>query len=165
MADRFNWKDVAEFVGIGAIVASLIFVGMQMRQAQEIAIADGYSELSSSMFARSDLIYTYSPLIAKANSDEQLSDAEAIALKDFVDAMWKSTNFAWRRWELLDLQRAGPVTDLSHFLCQNPGLIRIWIDQSNGFMGVTNEERARSSDDTARFFRAVDVAIDNRCGE
>ncbi len=33
-----NWKDIAELIGIGAIVASLIFVGLQMQQSQEIAI-------------------------------------------------------------------------------------------------------------------------------
>ena len=37
-----NWKDVAELIGIAAIVASLIFVGLQMRQSQEIAMAEQY---------------------------------------------------------------------------------------------------------------------------
>lgn len=37
-----NWKDIAELVGIAAIVASLVFVGLQMRQSQEIAIAAQY---------------------------------------------------------------------------------------------------------------------------
>ena len=32
-----NWKDSAELVGIAAIVASLIFVGIQLRQEQRIA--------------------------------------------------------------------------------------------------------------------------------
>ena len=39
-----NWKDVAELIGIAAIVASLIFVGLQMKQSQEIAIAGQYHE-------------------------------------------------------------------------------------------------------------------------
>ena len=39
-----NWKAVAEFVGIAAIVASLIFVGLQLKQSQEIAIAAQYQE-------------------------------------------------------------------------------------------------------------------------
>jgi len=39
-----NWKTIAEFVGMAAIVASLIFVGLQMKQAQEIAIATQYQE-------------------------------------------------------------------------------------------------------------------------
>jgi hypothetical protein len=40
---KFNdWKNVAELIGIAAIVASLIFVGLQLKQSQEIAIADQY---------------------------------------------------------------------------------------------------------------------------
>ena len=39
-----NWKDVAELMGITAIVASLIFVGLQLKQSQEIAIATQYHQ-------------------------------------------------------------------------------------------------------------------------
>ena len=39
-----DWKDIAELVGIAAIVASLVFVGLQMRQAQKIAVAAQYHE-------------------------------------------------------------------------------------------------------------------------
>lgn len=35
-------KEIAELIGIAAIVASLIFVGIQMRQTHEIAIANQY---------------------------------------------------------------------------------------------------------------------------
>ena len=38
------WKDTVELFGIGAIVASLIFVGMQLKQSQEIAIASQYHQ-------------------------------------------------------------------------------------------------------------------------
>ena len=37
IVNRANWKEIAEFVGIIAIVASLIFVGLQLNQEQEIA--------------------------------------------------------------------------------------------------------------------------------
>ncbi len=39
-----SWKDVAELIGIAAIVASLVFVGLQMKQSQDIAIAAQYHE-------------------------------------------------------------------------------------------------------------------------
>jgi len=39
-----NWKDNAELVGVAAIVASLIFVGLQLKQSQDIAIAAQYHE-------------------------------------------------------------------------------------------------------------------------
>ena len=39
-----NWKDVAEIFGIAAIVASLVFVGLELRQSHQIAIAAEYQE-------------------------------------------------------------------------------------------------------------------------
>ena len=49
-----SWKDIAELIGIAAIVASLIFVGLQLKQSQEIAIANQYqawAEASLNLFA------------------------------------------------------------------------------------------------------------------
>jgi hypothetical protein len=37
-----KWKEVAELVGLGAIVASLVFVSLQLKQGQEIALATQY---------------------------------------------------------------------------------------------------------------------------
>jgi hypothetical protein len=37
-----HWKEIAEFFGIVAIVASLIFVGLQLKQGHEIALATQY---------------------------------------------------------------------------------------------------------------------------
>lgn len=39
-----DWKDVAELVGIAAVVAGLIFVGLQLRQSQAIAASSIYQE-------------------------------------------------------------------------------------------------------------------------
>ena len=37
-----HWKDLVELTGIVAIVASLVFVGLQLKQSQDIAIAEQY---------------------------------------------------------------------------------------------------------------------------
>lgn len=37
-----KWKEIAELAGLGAIVASLVFVSLQLRQSQEIALATQY---------------------------------------------------------------------------------------------------------------------------
>lgn len=39
---KYNWKAVAELIGIAAIVGSLVFVGLQMKQSRDIAIAEQY---------------------------------------------------------------------------------------------------------------------------
>ena len=45
---QYDWKSIAELVGIAAVVASLIFVGLQLEQSQEIAIAEQYQSRSDS---------------------------------------------------------------------------------------------------------------------
>ena len=37
-----NWKEIAEVIGIATIVASLVFVGIELRQSQMIAVASQY---------------------------------------------------------------------------------------------------------------------------
>jgi len=49
---KISWKEVAEILGITSIVASLIFVGLQLKQSQEIAIAAQYQ-------ARTDTIIEF----------------------------------------------------------------------------------------------------------
>lgn len=44
---KMDWKGTAELVGIAAIVASLIFVGLQMRQEQEIAQAQAFVDAAA----------------------------------------------------------------------------------------------------------------------
>ena len=44
-----NWKDTAEIVGIVAIVASLIFVGLQLKQSQDIALAASYQARTTTL--------------------------------------------------------------------------------------------------------------------
>ncbi len=47
--NKTNWKDIAELIGIAAIVASLIFVGLELRQAYQIAITAEYQERVSAV--------------------------------------------------------------------------------------------------------------------
>ena len=44
-----KWRDTAELIGIASIVASLIFVGLQLKQAQDFAIASQYLDQTSLM--------------------------------------------------------------------------------------------------------------------
>lgn len=44
-----SWKDIAELVGIVAIVASLVFVGLQMKQSQDIALAASFQSRTATL--------------------------------------------------------------------------------------------------------------------
>ncbi len=44
-----SWKDIAELIGIAAIVASLVFVGLQMKQSHEIALSEIYQQRTTAV--------------------------------------------------------------------------------------------------------------------
>ena len=70
-----SWKSVAEFVGIGAIVASLVFVGLQLKQSQEIAIAAQYHDRAeaSMNLALAHLEADYVPLAFRHGLSDDIS--------------------------------------------------------------------------------------------
>ena len=51
-----RWKDAVGLVGIASIVASLIFVGFQLKQTHEIALAGRYQARAESNMAHLDAI-------------------------------------------------------------------------------------------------------------
>ena len=84
-----NWKDIAEFVGIAAIVASLVFVGMQMQQDRVHARA----ELGADSFAHLATLSVemtspeFAAIYAKALKEpDQLTVAEKLQVNGYLDA-------------------------------------------------------------------------------
>ena len=84
-----NWKDVAELTGIVAIVASLVFVGMQMQQdrihARAELGADSFANLATIGLALTS--GEFSATYAKAlEHPEQLTTAEKLQINAYLDA-------------------------------------------------------------------------------
>ncbi len=71
-----DWKDIAELVGIAAIVASLIFVGLQMRQDQKIAQAQAYVDGAATYIEMSRLILDHQDIWMRGLDDAELSVIE-----------------------------------------------------------------------------------------
>ena len=86
---KTDWKDIAELVGIAAIVASLVFVGLQMQQdrvhARAELGADSFSNLASlSLQMTSD---EFAPVFAKAiEAPGELTTAEKLQVNGFLEA-------------------------------------------------------------------------------
>jgi hypothetical protein len=154
-----TWKDIVEVVGIAAIVASLVFVGLQMRQAQSIAIADSYQQQAVATLAKSELATMHSELVAKANRGESLSDAETFALSEYVVARWQNAYFTMRRASYLERPTNGPVRNFSSFLCNNPGPREFWENQADSLVATSRGSPLES------FANDIDSNLDNRCGQ
>ena len=70
-------KDVAEFVGITAIVASLIFVGLQMRQMGAIARSEMYGNDLANSLAVNSAIAAHSNVWARGSRGEDFDPVDA----------------------------------------------------------------------------------------
>ena len=121
-----NWKDSAELVGIAAIVASLIFVGIQLRQEQRIAQV----ELNQNSTAiNSDIQIAISNIAdtwAKSNAGDVLTDSETLAIERIIMAHYRMTVT-----DTFERRRLGGVGNTSAvffavWLFQNPGARKIW---------------------------------------
>ena len=73
---NWNWGVFVEASGAIAIIAGLVFVGLQMRQEQAISIAELQQELIASRIALSELESSHADLLIKANSGEALTATE-----------------------------------------------------------------------------------------
>ena len=81
-----NWKDVAELIGITAIVLSLLFVGLQLRQSQQLAVEELVSYSNERQNAIRGLIVANAEIWQKACSGEPLDPASRIIAAKIYDA-------------------------------------------------------------------------------
>ena len=77
---RVGWKDSAEIVGIAAIVGSLLFVGLELRQSQQIAIAGQYQQRAESY------INTMFGLLQYESMQKQLADRARRTYSSLISA-------------------------------------------------------------------------------
>jgi hypothetical protein len=123
-----NWKGAAESVGVAAIVASLLFVGLQMRQTQEIALTEsGWNALLSDLEARR-AIYEYPDIWAKGNAGEELNPTEAVIYRELINDLNELSYWKWSTARRLDNMAGADRAhwDTAGFLHENPGARREW---------------------------------------
>ncbi|MDX1378885.1 MAG: hypothetical protein R3307_08555 [Anaerolineales bacterium] len=77
--NKSDWKDIAELLGIAAIFGSLVFVGMELRQSQQIAIAGQYQQRAEAFV---DQLYNR---LAYSSEQERLAELVRTSYTDFVD--------------------------------------------------------------------------------
>ena len=139
-----NWNTVAEFVGISAIIGSLVFVGMQIRQEQEIAIVDTYGSIVESNGAVLGLIGAHPDIWEKGLLGDELSTSEEIVFSGMVRAVFSHHFHMYIRFT-----RIGPrapesvLKDLAYAIYIFPGLRRQW-EADNEFREHINAAQNRS---------------------
>lgn len=157
----FNGKDIAELIGIAAIVLSLIFVGMELRQSRNIAIAEQQGAMANGAIEYTNMLVSNSALISKLNAGDALSDQEKLEATNLVRGIYQYRFFSYRRWDYLDHPSLLlPLRSFASFLNENPGLKKIWHEgetRANDFKimsdySVTSES---ASEIVEEYLRAI----------
>ena len=82
-----NWKEIAELVGISAIVASLLFVGLELKQSRDVALAEVHqnrAELGMN-FSSSRRGTDVQEIMQKVLKGEQLIGYDQVVLDTLFD--------------------------------------------------------------------------------
>jgi len=127
--DFKKFNEVAELVGIVAIVASLIFVGLQLQQSQQIALADLEASYSSASIEIASLISDNSEVWAKGIVGEELNESEAAVFESIIAALSDRNWSVQQQMRLLNGDEAADsqVHGFAAFLHQRPGARRVWV--------------------------------------
>lgn len=105
MADISKFNDWLQVVGMFGVIASLIFVGLQMRQSHEIALSNTYQSRSDAT-VEAMMATTSSPELLAAISktyrgrSDELKMSEAIALEHYLGANVTMFENNYRQYEL-----------------------------------------------------------------
>jgi hypothetical protein len=136
-----SWRDVAEFIGIAAIVISLIFVGLQVRQDHQIARAQANTDFNSSQIEIANLLTTNGKLWGKGLSGEELTLEEEIAFEAIVHVVdTKYQAMAVRAAHLggrpsLEISRQYAMHIFIH-----PGFRRVWKKRCDYYREIDGSE-------------------------
>lgn len=126
-----DWRSMAEFVGISAVVLSLVFVGFQMRQTNDVAFMELDATMVGIKVDIADLVAANSELWVTGNAGRELNAVESVVYAELISAVntrWvvlESHASRLGRDDIADLIRR----DWAGFLHQNPGARRVWLSQ------------------------------------
>ncbi len=123
---NLNWKEAVELIGMAAIVASLIFVGLELRQSQQIALNELNFTTVSGYYETRNAINQYADVWVKGNSGEKLTQEEAVIYTNLIRNV--NTHAIWNFRAQRRLGRSGEysVHDLAWFLYKYPEALKVW---------------------------------------
>ena len=122
-----NWKDFAELIGIVAIILTLAFVGFQLQQDRDIAIAQLITDAEIKQIELSNLMSSHSSLWARGLQGEQLTTEEEVIFQSIVHAVIVKYSSMQQRTNRGLLDRSGGIQrQFALHIHANPGFRRVW---------------------------------------
>jgi hypothetical protein len=121
-----GWKDIAELIGIVAIVASLLFVGMELQQQQRMAVNEAGFNLVENGREVTNTIIEHADIWLKGNAGEELERVEAEVYRELIRLDWARAFWTAATQQGVGLDLNVAIHDFAAFLHRNPGARRVW---------------------------------------
>lgn len=135
--DSAKLNDWMQVVGILAVVGSLIFVGLQMRQDRNIAMAEALSSRSAAISELAALIGSNKALWISGLNDDELSEEDRAAFQAMAEAVESYFVALYVRLATiprssgLGPQQEEPISNYAFALYLHKGLRRTWNTQQD----------------------------------
>ena len=133
-----NWKNLVEIVGITAIVASLIFVGIQIQQDRRVASSQVTLTALEAAVAMNTAIAEHAGIWVKARNQEVLSEIEIEIVEELIAAAQTRAYLQSLSYEQINgndsiefRNTGGPIMNFSIMLHENPGAQQIWLEKAD----------------------------------
>ena len=125
-----NWKEAAELTGIFAIVASLIFVALQLRQEEELLQSEMRAAMVANRVSINELIIENADVWVRGNNGDELDPAESVIHARLVHNENHFMFHLRQTFLVVEPQSAEQiVAQFAGFLADNPGAYQAWIDR------------------------------------
>ena len=125
-----SWKETVELIGIFSILASLIFVALQLRQEEALLQTEMRAAMVANFVAVNDSIIENANIWVRGNKGEELDRAESAIYERLVANKNDYMFHSWQTFHITEPQSEEHV--LSHFagfLSDNPGAYQVWLDR------------------------------------
>ena len=143
---KLDLKDTLELAGIAAIVGSLIFVGLQMRQTHEIALATLYQMRSdAAREVRVAFIDTarMQETFEKSQSGEPLSEADVARIESMAGLAlnhFENSHYLYTLGYLPAEHWEGDKNQIAGLIIDNPIAHNFWKENRHEFRASFAEE-------------------------
>jgi hypothetical protein len=128
-----SWKTVAEFIGITAIVVSLVFVGIQVQQDRDLSQVSTYGSVLESANALSELVQNHSEVWVRGLNGEELTDAEMaifVSIVRAVESRYMNFMIRWRASGDASFDPEVHARNFAYYIYMYPGLRKAVQDQA-----------------------------------
>lgn len=129
-----NWEAagaIGEIVGAFAVLMTLIYIAVQVRRTQEIAIAQSNDNSQQINLQQSAMWIENMDLVQKANAEEPLSEKEAMIFTELVQTRGVNAFLLYVRLKRLGVDEKYAASNFAAFLCQNRGARSWWQERES----------------------------------